>query len=125
MYISWKFMLHNFTFVMQNNPQSIHKNFLVLNQRGAERETLQWIGNLFSHRFSFSGSMQSWEAPLQILSSPAASEGSIIDKRAQSFSVEERSNAADGHATKRPTDNHKSDAADGELLRKITGCRFY
>lgn len=49
--------------------------------------------------FLFSGSLQSWKTSVQILSSTTASQRSIIDKWAQSFSAEERSDAANGHAT--------------------------
>ena len=63
--------------------------------------------------------MQSGKASMQILSPSATSERSVVDKRTQSFSVEKCFNATNGNATKRSTDNHKSDAAYGELMTNI------
>lgn len=69
--------------------------------------------------------MQSRKTSVQILPSTTAPEGSVVDKWTQSLGIEECAYATNGNATERSADNHKSDAADGELLRKITGCRFY
>lgn len=62
---------------------------------------------------------------MQILSSTTASQRSVIDKWSQSLSVEERSDAANGHATQWTADNHKPDAADGECARAISLCIRY
>lgn len=76
--------------------------------------------NLFSSLlFTKTGTLQSWEASVQILSSPTASERSTVDKWTQSFSVEECTYATNGHATNRSTNNHKSDAADGVYSKRI------
>jgi hypothetical protein len=52
---------------------------------------------------------------VQILPSTTASERSIVDKWTQSLGIKECIDATNGHATERSTDNHKSDAANGEL----------
>jgi hypothetical protein len=54
---------------------------------------------------------------VQILSSTAAPEGSIVDKWTQSLGVEECAHATNGNAAEWSTNNHKSDAADGEWTR--------
>lgn len=100
-------------------PQSIQKNFHILNQKTRRYILLQlkWQFIFISiYNFSSVGSMQSWKTSMQILSSTTASERSTLDKRSQSFSVEKRFNATNGNATKWSADNHKPDAANGEFI---------
>lgn len=55
---------------------------------------------------------------MQILSSTATSQGSIIDQWTQSLGIKECTDATDGNATKWPAYYHKSDAADGERRKQ-------